>query len=622
MPEGGSAVTTAEEMAGAQDAVPVPALHALMSRVHLSSNFQETLDAVTTGVVEVAGFGIAAISVVRGDRLLEVVSVAGPADAVEELLGSTVPLWDVDPPGQPHERWGLFRFVSHRDFRGSDGPIVLPRPAGIEGPDAWHAYDALHAPLRDARGEMIGYLHVDEPPGGVRPDAASMQRLDILAVQAGLAVRAQHERERLEEQARLARLGHLLTIEASRAGDLTMLATRVVGLMREEVGVDRVALRLVASEAGLPVGLWTSDGADAPPLPDALREAAEHIARNAWERREVVAIALDKPDPGLVPGADVKKLASALLAWGIRSVLLAPVGADQAFLGYVVLMRSGEASTWTTAETKAVREGSRDLGTVALNRALLARSRDYVAHLREVDEQKRVMFATVSHEFKGPIAAIAGNAELLEDQLATLAADDQAARSVEAIARNARRLDDLVADLMVLQETEDPDRPQRRVPVDLWGAVREAVDVWRVQAGNKGVRLVAEPPPAPVHVVGQRADLVRVVVNLVSNAVKYSGPGSTVTLEAETMGDLVRFTCVDEGIGIDPADLDAIFDEFVRGTHAAARAQPGTGLGLAIVRRLTEELGGTVTVESKPGLGSTFTVTLPRSTAAPGSAAG
>lgn len=602
----------------AGDAVPVPVLHALMTRVHLSSNFQETLDAVTQGVVDFAGFGIAAISVVRDDRLAEMVSVAGPDEATKVLLGTTVPVWDIAPPDQPFEQWGMFRFISHADFRGWDGPMVLPRVTTAEGPGAWHPYDSLVAPLHDARGGLIGFLHVDEPPGGVRPGPGLLQRLDILAVQAGIAVRSQHDRDRLEGQVRLARLGHLLTLAATRASDLTALADEVVALVRDEVRVDRVALRLVDSEAGLPVGLWTTDGADAVPLPELVRQVAEQIARDAWQRREVVAISLDKPDPALAPDVDVKKLAQALVSWGISTVLLAPIGADQVFLGYLVLMRRGEGASWTPAETKAVHESSRDLGTVALNRALLARSRGYVAHLREVDEQKRVMFATVSHEFKGPIAAIAGNAELLEDELAGLPDRSGATAAVEAIGRNARRLEDLVGDLMVLHETEDPDRPRSRAPVDLWSAVREAVDVWRVPAGNRQVRLVVEPADDPVHVVGERADLLRIVVNLVSNAVKYSHPGGTVTLRVESDGDLVRFVCADEGIGIADDEVGTVFDEFVRGNHGAARAQPGTGLGLSIVRRLTERLGGTIAVSSSLGEGSVFTVTLPRVATPPG----
>lgn len=593
--------------------VPVSVLHALMTRVHLSGNFQETLDAVTQGVLDVAGFGIAAISVVRIDGLAEVRSVAGPPEVRQALLGSTAPVRDLLPPDQPHEQWGLFRFVAHTDFRRWNGPAVLPRAAGREGPGAWHPYDLLVAPLHDAGGELIGFLHIDEPPGGMRPDESVLQRLDILAVQAGLAVRARHERDSLEEQMRLARLGHRLTLAAARAGDLAALATEVVELVRTEVQVDRVALRLVESEVGLPAGLWTSDSA-APPVPELLRDVAEHIARGALERREVVAIALEKPDPELMPDVDLRALADVLIDWGLCTVLVAPIGADQLFLGYLVLMRGGERDSWTEAECKAVYEGSRDFGIVALNRALLARSREYVAHLREIDEQKRVMFATVAHEFKGPIAAIAGNAELLQDDLIEGAgpAAAMAAAAAEAIARNARRLDDLVADLMVLQEAEDPDRRHDTDPVELWGTVREAVDVWRVQAAHKQVRILLSPPADPLYVAGRRSDVLRIVVNLVSNAVKYSRQGGTVSLRVDATGEQVRFVCADEGIGIEPGEVGRIFDEFVRGSDAAARTQPGTGLGLSIVRRLTEDLGGTIDVTSSPGRGSAFTLSLPR----------
>ena len=602
--------TDAGEGSAGGDLVPVAAVHGLMTRVHHSGNFGETLDAVTQGVLDLTGFGIAAISTVRSDGLAEIVSVAGPDEVRQTLLGSTVPVRDLDDPDQPHESWGLFRFVRHEDFRAWDGPVVLPRPSDRQGAEAWHPYDVLLAPLRSTGGELIGFLHVDEPPGGARPAPALLQRLDILAVQAELAVRAQHERDAYEEQVRLARLGRRLTLAAARAADLSDLATEVVDLVCEEVQVDRVALRLVESEVGLPAGLWTSDGADAPPVPETLRRVAEHIAREALRAREVVAISLEKPDPALMPGMDLKALGRVLIDWGIQTLLIAPIGADQLFLGYLVLMRRVDHDHWTAAESKAVYEGSRDFATVALNRALLARSREYVTHLREVEEQKRVMFATVAHEFKGPIAAIAGNAELLQDAVAQARAESLEA-SVEAIARNARRLDALVGDLMVLQQAEDPDRARPRTPVDVWGVVREAVDVWRVQAAHKQVQLILEPPPEPLHVLGERTDLVRVVVNLVSNAVKYSRPGGRVVLRVERVGDQVRFLCADEGIGIDEADLEAVFDQFVRGRHPDAHPEPGSGLGLSIVRRLTDDLDGTVTVESAPGRGSTFTVTLP-----------
>jgi signal transduction histidine kinase len=143
-----------------------------------------------------------------------------------------------------------------------------------------------------------------------------------------------------------------------------------------------------------------------------------------------------------------------------------------------------------------------------------------------------------------------------------------------------------------------------------------------VQADHKHVKLLAEPPFEPVLVAGQRSDVVRIVVNLVSNAVKYSRPGGTVTLCVDAGGDplggTVRFTCTDEGIGIEPDDIGLVFEEFVRGNDPAARREPGSGLGLSIVRRLTEELGGTVSVQSAPGRGSTFTVVLPRAVTAPG----
>ncbi|MDO9494742.1 MAG: sensor histidine kinase, partial [Nocardioides sp.] len=99
--------------------------------------------------------------------------------------------------------------------------------------------------------------------------------------------------------------------------------------------------------------------------------------------------------------------------------------------------------------------------------------------------------------------------------------------------------------------------------------------------------------------------------NLLSNAVKYSRPGTTVTVSLERAGDEVVVVCQDEGIGVSEDDQARLFTEFFRSADPAARAQPGTGLGLAIVARIVERHGGSIAVESKLGVGSTFTLRLP-----------
>jgi signal transduction histidine kinase len=112
-------------------------------------------------------------------------------------------------------------------------------------------------------------------------------------------------------------------------------------------------------------------------------------------------------------------------------------------------------------------------------------------------------------------------------------------------------------------------------------------------------------------VLGVAHDLDQVVTNLVSNAVKYSTDGGTVTVRHERVGDQVVLTCADDGLGISEADRARLFAEFFRSSNPAAVAQPGTGLGLAIVHRIVVRHGGRIEVESELGRGGTFRVCLP-----------
>jgi two-component system sensor histidine kinase SenX3 len=109
---------------------------------------------------------------------------------------------------------------------------------------------------------------------------------------------------------------------------------------------------------------------------------------------------------------------------------------------------------------------------------------------------------------------------------------------------------------------------------------------------------------------------VSAVTNLVDNAIKYSDPGSTVEVHADLVGSDVALTVRDHGVGIPPTDLDRIFERFYRVDRARSRETGGTGLGLAIVRHVATNHGGTVTVESQEGVGSSFTLTIPARTVA------
>jgi signal transduction histidine kinase len=149
------------------------------------------------------------------------------------------------------------------------------------------------------------------------------------------------------------------------------------------------------------------------------------------------------------------------------------------------------------------------------------------------------------------------------------------------------------------------------VPVDLHHVVDEVVELSAVAADRKGIIVSVQAPAGPLATLGDADELDRLCANLVSNAIKYTPDGRTVTIKLTRDGDQVELCCSDEGIGISAQDQEKLFEEFFRSTNPAAIALPGTGLGLAIVKRIVERHDGRIEVESELGKGSTFRVRLP-----------
>ncbi len=245
---------------------------------------------------------------------------------------------------------------------------------------------------------------------------------------------------------------------------------------------------------------------------------------------------------------------------------------------------------------------------VTFNR-MLSRLQSSDAQLREALESQRRFVADASHELRTPLTAIRGNAGMLR-QVAEMSPEDRA-EAIEEIHREAERMSRLVGDLLALARA-DAGRELKWEPVDLTRLVREvAAQAARLADGRE----VATETPAPVEVTGDPDALRQLALILLDNAVKYTPPGGRITVRIETSGGDARLTVADTGIGIAPEHLPRIFERFYRADPA--RTEGGTGLGLAIAHWVAEQHGGCIEVESAPGRGSTFTVSLPADPANP-----
>jgi two-component system sensor histidine kinase SenX3 len=229
-----------------------------------------------------------------------------------------------------------------------------------------------------------------------------------------------------------------------------------------------------------------------------------------------------------------------------------------------------------------------------------------ISESRRVESVRRDFVANVSHELKTPIGALGLLAE-------TMAASDDMAivqQLADRVVREVDRLSQMVDDLLDLSTIEAQEAPARE-PVPVRVLVAQCVDFVQRTADAAHVPVHVEPEPPDVEIVCDPRQLRSAIVNLLDNAIKYSGPGDVVEIGALVDGDLVSFVIRDHGIGIPTRDLERIFERFYRVDRARSRETGGTGLGLAIVRHVTQAHAGEVTVQSLEGEGSTFTLTIP-----------
>ena len=227
---------------------------------------------------------------------------------------------------------------------------------------------------------------------------------------------------------------------------------------------------------------------------------------------------------------------------------------------------------------------------------------------RRVEEVRRDFVANISHELKTPVGALALLAETVEE-----AADDPDAvlRFAGRMRQEAARLTDLVQDLIMLSRIQAAEPVPDPRPVLLDDVVAEALDRCRLRATARGIALEVSGERG-IAILGDEDLLVTALRNLLENAIAYSPDKTRVQVTTRAADSwMAEVSVTDQGIGIPERDRERIFERFYRVDPARSRATGGTGLGLAIVKHVTAAHGGNVTVWSKEGGGSTFTLRLP-----------
>ena len=341
---------------------------------------------------------------------------------------------------------------------------------------------------------------------------------------------------------------------------------------------------------------------------DSAGEWAEHpddafIAGRAFrEQRRVVAMDAGRADPD---HAEVYRSSAA------TTVIAAPVTSDE--------RRIGVLSIYADRAPIFVEDDLWLLELLADHTAVLLESRKIVtaeSRLRAREDSARLkeeFLSAAAHDLRTPLTVVLGQAELLERRLARNPTAPVDAAGVNRLAREARRLRDLVNELLDAQRLEQGAAVMDPNPADLRGIVESV----RHRYHDQGIDLKATMPDAPL--VG-RIDVPRfeqVLDNLVENAMKYATEGVLPEVRLERYEREARLSVVDRGVGVPDDEAERIFDRFYRATNVQSITDTGIGLGLYICRRIVESHGGRIWVEPTPGGGSTFVVSIPAMPAAP-----
>lgn len=336
-------------------------------------------------------------------------------------------------------------------------------------------------------------------------------------------------------------------------------------------------------------------------------QSAMHLAQPVWvEGKLVGAVYLSQPLK------DAVAVLSDLRSRWLLSTLIALV-----LSGVVGLLLSGAIARplrVLTAAAGAVAQGQLDQQVPVRSQDELGRLsqafNEMTARLHAARQMQVDFVANVSHELRTPLTAVKGLVETLRDG----AVDDPDVRDrfLETVEDETDRLIRLVNDLLILSRVDSEALDLHRETVDAAHLVQATAAKLEAQADKRQVALRVEAIPSKVYAWADPDRIEQVVVNLLDNAIKYSHPGSVVTLRVDCGSDgMARVEVQDQGIGIPPEDLPRIGERFYRADKARSRTEGGAGLGLAIAQVLVKVHGGHLDVESEEGQGTRVTFTLP-----------
>ncbi|MEX0269412.1 response regulator [Leptolyngbyaceae cyanobacterium UHCC 1019] len=285
-----------------------------------------------------------------------------------------------------------------------------------------------------------------------------------------------------------------------------------------------------------------------------------------------------------------------------RALLVVPLLSDGKIIGSISLRQNHQPRRWSLSEIELTQAVAAQAAIAVQQARLYQKTRQQAEQLLALDRQKTEFFQNISHEFRTPLTLTIGPLEGAVAKEQGLSYE----QSVIAL-RNSRRLLRLVNQLLDLQRLDAKRMQPSFRPADLVEFVSQTVDSFRAYCDRKDIRLLTHLQSCPeVYLDLEKFD--KVLYNLLSNAMKFTPTGGSITVLLKPAGDHCSLQVIDTGIGIRPDQIPHLFERFRQAEGSANRSHEGSGLGLALVKELVELHGGQVSVDSTYGEGTTFTV--------------
>jgi signal transduction histidine kinase len=297
---------------------------------------------------------------------------------------------------------------------------------------------------------------------------------------------------------------------------------------------------------------------------------------------------------------------------GFYDFLAAPLRLGEEYLGTLYLV-SRPGHRFPPGDVALLKGLTSQLAIAVKNVLFTQELREANEELKHLDQLKSDFLATMSHELRTPLTSIIGYSDMLLSGMTGEVSDKQKT-FLGNILNSGESLLNLINDILDLTKIEAGKLELNREAVELRTVLVSVLAVVRPRAGEKDLKLATFLPKDLPLLHADGAKLGQILMNLVTNAIKYTPERGRVSIEARALRDVVEVRVTDSGIGIAPEDRQRIFERFTQVDSSATRSQGGTGLGLAITKDLIELHGGTISVQSDLGQGSRFVFTIPQAT--------